>query len=249
MSMIKIKYLSLLAFLLLLSWIFVIVLSGAGWNILGITWDFSNTGAFGDSFGPLGAAMGAAAATGAFLAWHEQRKELNRVRENDVQNKKDAQTARDEQTFFNLVKFFQDNVSLTDIQRSESSDKKGQDAFAFILQMVDRRITQGIGVSYRITFDRYVNDLGHYFRIVYNIVNFVDGSSLENKYFYVKVLRSLLSNAEIALIGLNCEHGEGREKFKPLVEKYAILKNLSHDLIQKYELDKSFSSSAFSYQR
>lgn len=226
-------------------WLSIVISSAAGWNPFLIRWNFSNTGAFGDSFGPLSTMMGAAAAIGAFLAWHAQREELKRVRANDEQNKADAAIARDEQTFFNLVKFFQDNVSFTDIQRSDGPDKRGQDAFGFILSRVDRRINQGISSAYSFTFNQYVNDLGHYFRTVYNIVNFVDKSNIENKYFYIKILRSLLSNSEIALIGLNCEHGEGKTKFKPLVEKYALLKNLSSDLVDNYEFKNCYSTSAF----
>lgn len=236
------------ALFLLALWITVIVVSGAGWNPLGINWNFSNSGAFGDSFGPMSAAMGGAAALGAFLAWNEQRQEVKRLRANDEQAKNDLAINRDDQTFFNLIRMFQEIVSLTDIQRSEGPDKKGQDAFAFILDRIDSQLQHGPEQAYLRVFNRYVNDLGHYFRILYNIIAFVDRSNLPDKYFYAKVVRSMLSNAEIALIGLNCVHGQGLTKFKPLVEKYALLKNLSPDYITKYRLRDFYQLGAFSHE-
>lgn len=240
------KYKSLIAVLIaLLIWLLVIIASGAGWNPLQISWNFSNSGAFGDSFGPLSAAMGALAATGAFLAWNEQRREVARLRENDEQAKSDLAINRDDQTFFNLLKLFQEIVALTDIQRSDGPDKKGQDAFAYILARVDARSQHGWTLAYNNVFDKYVNDLGHYFRILYNIVAYIDRSHLPDKYFYAKITRSLLSNAEIALLGLNCLHGEGNLKFKPLVEKYALLKNLSPGLVDRYNFIDEFKPGAF----
>jgi len=226
-------------------WIAAIVAGGAGWNPFGVVWNFSNSGAFGDSFGPLSAAMGALAATGAFLAWGEQRREIHRLRLNDEQAKEDLAISRDEQTFFNLLKMFQEIVALTDIQRSDGPDKNGQDAFAHLLGRVDARIQHGLQQAYQGIFTKFVNDLGHYYRTLYNIIAFVDKSHLKDKYFYVKIVRSLLSNAEIGLVGLNCVYGEGKDKFKPLVEKYALLKNLSPDLINKYDLRNSFGPGAF----
>ncbi|WP_404371712.1 putative phage abortive infection protein [Sphingomonas sp. MMS24-J45] len=229
----------------LIAWVAIIIASGAGWNPIGIRWDFSNTGAFGDSFGPLSATMAAAAAVSALLAWNIQRNEVLRLRSNDEQAKNDLEINRDDQTFFNLLRMFQDVVAATDIQRSDGPDKRGQDSFAFILDRVSARLEHGREQAYTVIFNKYINDLGHYFRILYNIIAFIDRSRLPDKYFYVKVVRSLLSNAEIALIGLNCIYGEGLTKFKPLVEKYALLKNLSPSLIEKYQFKSHFAAGAF----
>ena len=67
--------------------------------------------------------------------------------------------------------------------------------------------------------------LFHYFRFVYRIIKYVDETdalnSTEERYQYVAFLRSTLSNYEVAAIFYNCLSRNGREKFKPLVEKYA----------------------------
>ena len=49
-------------------WLVIIIASGAGWNPFRVPWNFTNTGGFGDSFGPLGALMaGMALALGGAL--------------------------------------------------------------------------------------------------------------------------------------------------------------------------------------
>ncbi|MCB1060084.1 MAG: hypothetical protein KDB65_07625 [Calditrichaeota bacterium] len=71
--------------------------------------------------------------------------------------------------------------------------------------------------------------LGPYFRLLYNIMKFVDNSDVDNKRFYTNILRASLSMDELVLIFLNgAERGEA--KFKPLIEKYTLLKHLDKDM-------------------
>jgi hypothetical protein len=91
----------------------------------------------------------------------------------------------------------------------------------------------------------YENDLNHYFRFMYHMVNYVDTSKMQDKYFYVRILRSNLSESELILLALNCAYGEGREKFKKLVEKYALLHNLSRDACVRLKLFPLFEHTAF----
>jgi len=78
-------------------------------------------------------------------------------------------------------------------------------------------------------------ELGHYFRHLYHIVKFVDNNSyfsLSKKekylkeYDYIKILRAQLSNSELVLLSLNALSENGT-KFKPLIEKYELLKNIN----------------------
>jgi hypothetical protein len=102
--------------------------------------------------------------------------------------------------------------------------------------------------AYETTYRLYRNDLGHYFRLLFNIVDFVDKWENEEKYFYLKTLRALLSEAELSIISLNCIYGEGREKFKPLIEKYALLNNISIEARQRLGLESQYLKSAFERQ-
>lgn len=68
--------------------------------------------------------------------------------------------------------------------------------------------------------------LGHYFRILYNILKFVDESDLLNKKHYTNIVRSQISTYEHILIFYNGLSENGAEKLKPLIEKYSFLNNM-----------------------
>jgi hypothetical protein len=237
--------LTTLVAVLLAAWLGTIVASGAGWNPTGGEWNFTNSGAFGDSFGPLSTLMAAAAAVSALFALREQRDEVRRLRAGDVEAKIAQRVSRDEQTFFNLLDLFRDVVSRTDIQRHTLPDKSGSDAFGLILGLVIQGNGANIELVYQKNYERYINDLAHYFRLLYNILVFVDRSTLEGKYFYAKVIRSMLSEGELGLIALNSIYGEGNPKLKLLVEKYALLNNVSDKLSAVLRLRALFHPYAF----
>ncbi len=50
---------------------------------------------------------------------------------------------------------------------------------------------------------------------------------------------------ELGLIFYNCLAEPGREKFKPLVEKYSLLKNMPKTILQHKEHTQLYSESAF----
>ena len=85
----------------------------------------------------------------------------------------------------------------------------------------------------------------HYFRNMYRIVKYVDETDVfddlqeeereKRKYEYVAILRSTLSRYELVWLFYNTLSEYGREKFKPLVEKYALLNNVRVDLLVKPE--------------
>lgn len=77
------------------------------------------------------------------------------------------------------------------------------------------------------TYKRYEQHLGHYFRNLYNIIKYIDNSEIENKKVYSSLIRAQLSEFELQLLALNCISSHGQDKFKPLLEKYALLSNLA----------------------
>jgi hypothetical protein len=79
-------------------------------------------------------------------------------------------------------------------------------------------------------FQIHQSDLGHYFRSLYHFVRFIIESDVDEntKKRHIKILRAQLSNYEILLLAYNCLHEYG-EEFKPLVEKYELLKNLNFE--------------------
>lgn len=79
----------------------------------------------------------------------------------------------------------------------------------------------------------------HYFRHLYHILKFVDGAdSLEiskddftERYKYASILRATLSPYELVWLFYNGISCYGNEKFKPLIERYSLLKNIREDLL------------------
>ena len=85
--------------------------------------------------------------------------------------------------------------------------------------------------AYLDVYQHIQQDVGHYFRSVYNIVKFVHYSPVDDKHFYTNIVRAQLSNNELIVLFYNCITPLGRDKFKPLVEEYALLKHLPGNLL------------------
>lgn len=80
-------------------------------------------------------------------------------------------------------------------------------------------------------FDDKQENLAHYFRNLYHVVKYVHESELEDvkKRKYVSIVRAQLSAFELALLFLNGLSIYG-EKFKKLIEEYALFDNLNPKL-------------------
>lgn len=55
--------------------------------------------------------------------------------------------------------------------------------------------------------------------------------TLSKRYEYASIVRATLSQYELVLLFYNCLSSNGKEKFKPLIEKYAIFNNLRVELL------------------
>lgn len=233
----------------LCAYISIVIASGLGWNPFGFEWNFSNPGAFGDAFGPLNSLMAALAATAALLAYQSQARELRRVEE-QAESEKNARDKRDfEQTFFNLLTLFRETVNEIDVNdRYNQNPVSGRDALKRILEEYigsptgnDKSDRDAFSNSYR----KFRDDLAHYFRLFYHILKYVENSNLKDKKLYTRLLRATLSDAEITLIALNCMHGGGKAKLKPLVEKFSMLHNISNHNFTHWRMSKYFDKEAF----
>ena len=119
-------------------------------------------------------------------------------------------------------------------------------------------------------YNKVKTDFGHYFRNLYRIIKFVDESILVSedeiefddnisekdkkqvlklnnfklKYSYTSMLRAQLSDYELGWIFYNCLSSNGNEKFTPLVNQYALLKNLDWEGFHPNYI-KTYAESAF----
>lgn len=86
----------------------------------------------------------------------------------------------------------------------------------------------GIEALYDHFYKSRRNSLGHYFRWIYYILDFIDRSQYIDRSFYAKLLRARLSDREITLIAYN-GLGKFGSEMHPLIERYALLNNLDED--------------------
>lgn len=70
----------------------------------------------------------------------------------------------------------------------------------------------------------------------------------EEKYGYVSFLRPLLSNYEISVLFYNGLSSRGVEKFKPLIEKYALFNNIDDKLLVDAGDKVKYAPSAYLFQ-
>ncbi len=86
---------------------------------------------------------------------------------------------------------------------------------------------EGVKNEYEVFYKVYGNELGQYFKVLYNILKFIDtNESVTNKNIYANLLRAQLSRYELSLLFYNCLSDFGEEKMAPLIKKYHILKHL-----------------------
>lgn len=191
------------------------------------------------------------------------------AREFEIQNKM-AKQEQFRNTFFELLRMLQTIVSEMKVNVEESDGKirlvQGKKIFEELFTERDfmyynesqaRIFSIAQKARYKNDYE-YISDpkrfsfLFHYFRFVYRIIKYVDETdvlnSIEERYQYVAFLRSTLSNYEVAAIFYNCLSSNGREKFKPLVEKYALFDNIDDKILGSKEDLKLFAESAYKFK-
>lgn len=166
---------------------------------------------------------------------------------------------RFENTFFQMLTQFQEivnNLSFTYLNRDKERrlSANGRECFSIAFESAPHKSeiqdmstmnTSGwyIGMRNIIkTFGKegYMESFSppyfdHYFRFIYRILKFVQTSPLVNdfdhEYEYTCMLRAMLSRYELVWLYYNGLSDYGSEKLKPLIERYAMLKNLRKELL------------------
>lgn len=167
-----------------------------------------------------------------------------------------------EQTLFNMLSLHQQILGAIDIYNTSTKQTTlGRDC---IKVFFERYTKEASGLGMGANFDNkslekelrhldriwdkfwvsHKSELGHYFRFLYNIIRFVDESKVD-KVTYIRIVRSQLSDQELALLFYNCLSVHGREKFKPLVERYALFDNLPITMLIKREHSDLYANSAY----
>ena len=162
---------------------------------------------------------------------------------------------RIDNTFFQLLNTHSEIVNAIELDlkliQKASGLVKGRACFKYYLESLEKEYfdyvvdfgnedtdskktdKERINEAYLATFKEFQAELGHYFRFLYNIFKFIhrDVADEDQQKFYAKLVRSQLSNYELALLFYNCQSDLGSIKFELFVEQFALLKNLPTDLL------------------
>lgn len=232
-----------------------------------ITWPVSEftvgkSGVFGDSFGLLTSFFSGLAFAGLIITMlmqkeelELQRKELSLTREELVAQRQELtnqnntmRQQRFENTFFQMLSLHNEIVRSVEIG-SGSKQLTGRSAFELLrsdfITNGDGKYLKDAGIDrineiYLKFHQKNQHRIGHYFRNLYTIIKFVDESDVESKKLYTNIVRAQLSSYELFFLFYNCLSEMGKEKFKRLVEEYALLKNLPDSLIENLATHKQF---------
>ncbi len=155
-----------------------------------------------------------------------------------------------EATFFQLLRLHNDIVLSMEVL---GLSLKGRACFVHYLGELEGALIGEVAMdnlkqfnlSYDIFYMEHQATLGHYFRLLYNIVKQIKRAEGIDKRFYTNLVRAQLSSAELKLIFYNCLSQWGSDKFKPLVEEFALLKTIPNDSVPADELLHQYSPSAF----
>lgn len=143
-----------------------------------------------------------------------------------------------EAAFFQMLSSFNGVVASIDLTNSKTATvTSGRDCFSVFYTRLTKifRETQkkakphhspdgSLRLSYHIFWKEHQKELGHYFRILFNIFRFLDQSSASEDY-HAKILRAQLSDQELLLLFYNC-NSTGGKNFKEYAIKYKLFDNL-----------------------
>lgn len=181
------------------------------------------------------------------------REEMKRSADALSEQSRDLKQQTFERTFFELLRFYNEIVNgfATEsngimsrmLNQPERPPSIGRDALLnycgqfkrrLLLHMKENRDEDQLDAINKVWLDYYrdkQNQLGHWFRSLYNILKFVDQSGIENKKFYTDLLRAQLASPELLAIYYNANSDMGKEKLLPLIDKYNLFKHLDKDQI------------------
>ncbi len=225
-------------------------------------------GVFGDKFGAVNALFSGLAFAGIIFTILLQRKELEYQREELISTRevfeKQNETLEQqkfESTFFQLLSLFHSIVNGLDLRKKYDTSNvisQGRDCFKTLYREFKRDVCDPIDpFTGRITdldttlklyaqfYEKHKSELSHYFRTLYHIYKFLDSSCLNNKRQYSSIVRAQLSSYEQIFLFYNCLHDHGKDKFKPLIEKYSVFNNLDESLLFNSKHLDGYANSAY----
>ncbi len=162
-----------------------------------------------------------------------------------------------ENTFFNMLEMHNEIVQAIRIHGNRAT---GRLLFADLLNSLQMSANRRAGdtdstagtktketISIKVYEELYEENearVGHYSRTLYNMMRYIDEQGGEHRMTYARLVRAQLSSNELMLLYYNGLGKYGREKFKPLIEKHALLKHL-RDSPGHLSAEHRYADSAF----
>lgn len=228
----------------------VLLVASYGGIIIYFSWPITlgnvdKAGVFGDSFGVLTSLFSGLAFAGIVFTILLQKEDLgiqrNELRLTRMELEKQVNAIKHqnfESTFFQMLRLHNEIVQGIDLRSQGDVTTTGRDCFVVFYRRIEAlygiKKRENLGLSeqelietaYAEFWEQNRNDLGHYFRYLYTIFKFLKKSSINDKRLYSNIVRAQLSDQELLTLFYNCLYIFGVEKFKPLVEEFAIFDNL-----------------------
>jgi hypothetical protein len=192
-------------------------------------------GQYGDSFGPLNTLFTGFALVGLIYTLLAQMREANEAR------------------FFRFLDLWYSYVSGLEYIEDKDTTLKGKAVLTVIwnktayLSSKNPRPATPVDefvARYDEVFENFETVLSPYWRSLYRTFRYIDKSVTLDKTQAYKTVRAILSGTELSLLAANCLTEQGAE-FKPLVEKFHLLKHLPGDRLHGITLEQLKASNAF----
>ena len=196
-------------------------------------------GDFGDMFGASNALFAGLAFAILIATLHSQREELALQREELAETRRIFMRQQFEDTFFQLVALHDKVTDNLELRPGAADYRRGRACFPELLQRLkaayersavpeaddERRLITAYASFYREV--EYM--LGPYFRVMYNVMRYVDESRMPDKKIYANLVRAQLSSHELALMFYSAafyQQGVGMRKY---LGRYNLLKHMPAD--------------------
>lgn len=225
-------------------------------------WGFSNgayvegtligvrSGTFGDAFGTLNALFSGLAFSGVMITLLVQRQDLS-------DSQKQISRQQVESQFYNLLNLQQQVIQGFDLHTTRSNTTvtiQGRDCFRDWYRklrsrfsphnFMDKPIGEDGQHAYHTVLEVHQGDLGLYFRSLYTVFRFIEGSGDSDQKHFALVVRSLLSDFELVFLFYNCLSSKG-ERFMRFAEMYALFDNLDVSLLLSLDHISLIKASAY----
>lgn len=218
---------------------------------------------FGGTFGSINALFSGLAFAGIIYTILLQRRELSLQRRELAETRKVFQeqsatfkSQQFENTFFQLMQFHNEIVKGMDVEINTGREVTGVDCFrniyiefssSMLLHMkmppndwiIDREYYLWLEGLFDNIYTQYSSDLSRYFRSLFNLLNFIDKSEVNDPIRYGKFVKAQLSSYESLLL-FYYELFVASSNHKNLISKYTLLEDIEEERLINSE-DRNLS--------